>query len=471
MTPALRDLRPLPWQAEALHDILTGNGQLFAWDGGVGSGKSLTICVAAIMLAQTRPGTEWVLGMDTHPRLESVHLPLLRALQPAATWKEKSNTWVFRNGSELRLKHLEISGHPMGRSPIEGGNLSGVLIDECQIVDERYFGVADARARIPFKLGDIEAPPVVVLSGLPIGRWWVRRVRALGGRTWTPKTADNLVHLDPGYVARLRASLTEREQRTLLDGEELQAEGQALYAYSSKDYADGGNVLRGHPIDYRHMRTMLALDLGYRSPAALLFVEVMRGVWCITREWAPDRTTLPDLCEVLARDTCPRRDWAPGDRRAPIDELVVDPAGDAMNAQTGHPDLDLLARQQPSGMGLYPIIETEQDRRSVAGGVTRLNLALEKRLLLVSGKLVDAGQSAPEDHRTLIRAIQGYAWDPRNPAKPKKDGKWDHHIDAMRYGQRRVLWDALPPDPLEGRRPSMVTPPVPLAGIAAASER
>ena len=225
-----------------------------------------------------------------------------------------------------------------------------------------------------------------------------------------------------------------------------------LYAFSGRDYPEG-NVLRGHAIDWRHTRTMLVVDLGYRSPAVLLFAEVWRGTWCVVREWAPERTTLPDLCELLAADVCPRRDWTPGGPRLPVDELVVDPAGDAMNDQTGHPDLALLARPQPAGLGLYPIVETDRARRLIAPGCQRLNLALERRLLLISGRLYDAGQTAPDTHRTLIRAIQGYAWDPRNPAKPRKDGIHDHHIDALRYGHRRVLWEALPPSAVSDRMP------------------
>ena len=50
-----------------------------------------------------------------------------------------------------------------------------------------------------------------------------------------------------------------------------------LYGYSSRDYPEG-NVLRGHVIDWRTTRTMLAGDLGHRSPAFLLMAEVFPGV-------------------------------------------------------------------------------------------------------------------------------------------------------------------------------------------------
>lgn len=467
------DFRPLPWQAQALDDIIHRRRSAFGWRGGVGSGKSLTVCVGLLSLCYSWPGSEWILGMDTHPRLEMVHLPLLRQLRPRATYKAADRVWEFENGSVLRLKHLEFAGDPSaGGSPLEGGNLDGIFLDECQVVDRRYLKVATMRTRNPRRVTlrdgrDIQFPALTVLSGLPIGDWWTPAVRALGGRVWVPRTADNAKHLDPSYLDRLRASLTEREQRALMDGEELQPEGQVLYGYSSADYP-AGNVLRGHSIDWRTVRTMLAGDLGHRSPAFLLMAEVFPGVWCVVREWAPNRTSLPDLCDILRRDVCPRREWSPGCGRLPVDELVVDPAGDQINDQTGHTDLELLAR--PDRLGMWPMVEPQGPRRSVAGGLQRMNLSLEQRLLLISGRVVDAGLAAPDDHRTLIRCVQGYRWDPRNPAKPKKDDVHDHHIDAWRYGWRRVLWDAMPTDPLEGRRPVAIEPAAPIETLAAARD-
>ena len=356
------EFRPLPWQAEALESIIYRRRSAFGWRGGVGSGKSLLTCVALSSLCYTYPESDWLLGMDTHRRLEMVHLPLLRKLKLRADYKAANDLFEFENGSVLRLKHLEFAGDPSaGGSPAEGGNLDGFFIDECQVVDRRYIKVAIMRTRQPrsITLKDgrtVNLPAIIGLSGLPIGDWWTPAVRAMDGMTWVPRTADNARHLDPGYIERLKAGLTERERRAFLDGEELQPEGQVLYGYSSKDYPEG-NVLRGHALDWRTTRTMLAGDLGHRSPAFLLMAEVFPGVWCVVREWAPDRTSLPDLCEILRRDVCPRRDWTPGCGRLPVDELVVDPAGEAVSDQTGHSDLELLART--SGLGMWPMVEPQ----------------------------------------------------------------------------------------------------------------
>lgn len=460
-TPPLRRFRPLPWQAEALDAIIEGRGSLFGWKGGVGSGKSATMCAAVAACAQSRPGSQWILAMDTQPRLRLVHLPIMQDLDLDARWWPSTREWRFRNGSVIYMRHLDYSGSPMDAgSPIEGGNLSGVFVDEGQTVHPDYLKAATMRARTPsYRIdpdGSIHAcPAVVVIGGLPVNPWWISLIQAQGGRTWTPKTKDNLRHLDPDYVARLVASLTERERRCLLDGEDMPVEGQVLYTYRADAYPNG-SILRGHRINWASTRTLLTGDLGYGSPAFLLMAEVWPGTWCVVREWAPDRTTLPDLCELLSLDLCPRRDWTPDCGRIPYDTLVVDPAGDHTNDQTGHPDLELLARPQPRGLGMWPQVETVPERRGIPASVQRMNLSIEHRTLLFSGKLIDAGLSAPEGHRTLARAIAGYAWDPRNPIRPKKDGRHDHHIDALRYGHRYLMWDALPPDPLAGRRPTSV---------------
>ena len=55
------------------------------------------------------------------------------------------------------------------------------------------------------------------------------------------------------------------------------------------------------------------------------------------------------------------------------------------------------------------------------------------------------------------------------PSRRKTTGTTTH-IDAWRYGWRRVLWDAMPVDPLEGRRPSVVEPMRPIETLAAARD-
>ena len=473
------------WQRDALRYILRpAGGAIVGVAGGKRCGKSVLACAAASMLAVTcdRPDNQIVVAMDTAARLRDVHLPIMSQLARSVggVWHAADQEFRWPGGAVVRFRYLDVGGSPTSGNRLEGQTLTAIIGDELQEAHVDYGIIFRERLSHALEMtiinerGEEERvlrQPVLVMIGLPMRTWWMSVARDLGGRCYRPKTRDNEQNLAPGYEAALRASMTDRYARSMLDGEEWTPEGQILYGFSTLDYP-AGNVLRGFSIDYRRMRTMLSGDLGHRSPHFLLHVEIMPGAWCVVREWAPDGIALPDLCDILALDVCPRRDWSPGCGRLPVDVLVVDPAGAHVNDQTGHPDLELLARPQPHGLGLWPRVEPQGPRRAVVPGLQRMNVSLEKRLLLMSGKVYDEGLAAPEKKRTLIRSVQGYQWDPRDPSRPYKPSTdtVSHGVDAWRYGWREVGWDAMPVDPLEGRRPSVVESMRPIETLAAARD-
>lgn len=475
------------WQRSALARVMrpTG-GAVIAVAGGKRCGKSVFACAAASMLAATAdcPQNQIAVVMDTYARLCDVHLPIMSQLAPSVggVWCAGAQEFRWPGGAVVRFRHLDVGGSPLSGNRLEGQSLTTIIGDELQEAHTDYGIVFRERLSEALPIRTINSRtgqeetvlrlPTLVMIGLPMKTWWIALAREIGGDIYRPRTRDNERNLSPGYEAALRASMTERYAKSMLDGEDWTPEGQVFYGFSSATYPDG-NVLRGHALDWRSVRTMLSGDLGYRNPAFLLWAEVWPGTWCVVREWAPDGCTIGDLCDMLAADVCPRRDWRPGDSRLPVDELVVDPAGDHVNDQTGHPDLDLLARSQPEGLGLWPLVEPQGPRRGIVAGITRMNVALEKRLLLISGRVIDAGMAAPEKHRTLIRAIQGYEWDTRNPGKPKKPGTGDtvtHHADALRYGFRRVMWDAMEPPADMGPMQATAVHPRPPETLAAARD-
>ncbi len=462
-------------QHRALRYIMRPQGgSVVGIAGGKRCGKSVLACATAVGLATLNdtPQNQIVLAMDTYSRLRDVHLPILSQLarSEGMEWKAGDHEFRCSGGAVIRLRHLEVSGSPLAGNPLEGQSLTAIVGDELQEAHKDYGTIFRERLSeaLPSTIigrdgipRQVLRAPTLLMIGLPQREWWMSLARDQGGLVLRPQTRENAQNLRPGYEAELRASMTERYARSMLDGESWTPEGQVLYGFSAATYPDG-NVLRGFALDFRRMRTMLAGDLGARSPAFLLMVEVLPRVWCVVREWAPDNTALPELCDMMAADVCPRRDWTPGDPRLPVDELVVDPAGAAMNDQTGHPDLEFLARPQPSGLGLWPLVEPQGPRRGVVAGLTRMNVCLEKRMLLMSGRVYDAGLAAPNGARTLVRSIQGYEWDPRNPGRPHKPhhDRVTHHIDAWRYGWRRVAWDAFEAPADEGSvRVSLVDTP------------
>jgi hypothetical protein len=256
----------------------------------------------------------------------------------------------------------------------------------------------------------------------------------------------------------MRETLSARDYEALCEGRPQPPIGAVFSAW------DPVRCVVDVPVDYAVCRTLVSMDFGLRRPAVLLLAELGRDRWHVTREWAPDDETLPDLLARLAQDLVPRRHWRAGDRRIPVDQVVADPAGGARSAQTGLPDLELVARAHPLGLGVVPRVEMDPARRDIASGCTRVDLALERGALTVARDLYDAGLRAPAERRTLARAMSGYRWDARQPGRPAKDGVHDHHADALRYAVRHVLWT--PPRAVSSA-PVSVAPRAPYAAPGA----
>ena len=433
--PTLHQRRLSPWQLEFMGSVVLGDDQLHAIRGGVGSGKSSVLLVTADALCQTRPGASVVVGMDSFTRLQRVHLPLLQALKPDADWVTSERCYRYANGSAMHLVHLDCP--PGQTSPIEGHNAHAVFFDEAQALRPDVLDVAQSRARISVAdMTGVVHEPVVVSSGIPHEpAWWVDRVREAGGRIWLPKTADNAANLGASYLERMRSILSDRDYQALVENKPLPPVGQVLYAFKPEDYP-GGCIARGWRADPSKHRFALVVDFGLRSPAALLLAEdTALNAWVVCREWAPDDCSTPELGRLLARELV----------GTPLAFAYADPAGQARNAQTRVADLDVLAAQSPEGIGRRPLITTDPVKRDIVAGCTRLNVAFERRRLLIAGDVFDAGLRAPANRRTLARALSGYRLDERT-GEPAKDGTHDHHIDALRYFAQHQLWHTSPVD-------------------------
>ena len=446
------------WSMEAARRALSPQGGTMAWAGGKGSAKSATLCALVVMVAASRPGAECLLGMDCAKSLRDIHLPMFLPLvrSVGGEWRPSDNEARLPNGSIVRLRHLDIPGDPaLGGSPVEGGNYHLVAADECQQVDPRYWTVFQERARVMVKdLAGRDCAPLVITSGLPVGTWWCAATAKVGGRVWRPKTRENTNNA-PDYEARLRASMTEARARAMVDAEELAPEGQIVTEYRG-EMEPRGSWTDWAP-DWSKARAVIAMDLGVNDPHALLFAEdAERGRWVVMREWYSTgrHVTIGEMCRRISRDVVPRSKWGGvRDPRIPFDELVTDPAGRSVSAQTGSSDLDLLAMSQPDGLGMRPMVETIPERRSVVGSLNRMRVAIERGRLMFSAEMMRAGAMAP-DERSLHKSLLAYRWDPRGVEEPYKDGISDHGCDALRYGWRRFGWHDVAEQPPTAVQPS-----------------
>lgn len=444
---ARRELRP--WQSDCARAILLSlcAACIYAIRGGLGSGKSALLCIIADAICMMRPGCTVVLGMDTWERLRKVHLPLMMQLRPKATWNATAKTWTYANGSMLYMVHLKTpAGAVQGTTAVEGLNVHVFIIDECQALMAAILDVARSRARISaVDLMGVEHPPAVIMCGIPVEpAWWVGRAREVGGMVWLPATAENIAALGPGYIDGMRAVLSDRAFQGLVLNEPLPPEGRIFYAFKPER-----NVLRdpAWKPDPANRRVAIVADLGINNPCALVAVEdVERGAWVIVADWEPDDMSTIDFARHLAAKGCAPRDH--GSPAWPLDIVTGDRVGDGRDRQTGVKDFAIFAQAPPDGIGRRPVVSQDPVRRSVAAGIERVNLALERGRILIWGKVYDEGITAPPKQRTLARAMTGYRYR-EGTTEPLKDDVNDHAADCLRYlvaAPGTNLWSVSPVD-------------------------
>ena len=437
---------------------VTGRARGVAVAGGKGSGKSAAACRLAVLACLTRPKAQVTLAMDNHKSLNDIHQPLLWEMCPGAgaVWRETKGEWWFTSGPGaggiLRLRHLDMAGDPMsGRSPLEGPTLDALIVDECQKVDPAYFTVALERTRqAPDPNGAPRLPPFVGFFGLPINTWWMALCESQGWPTFRPRTRDNAANLSATYEADLRRVYTARQARALLDGEELAPEGAIFDGFipSLERDGGGGGTVTTEPIDWAHAQTCLVIDPGARRPFATLFARNLGGSgrWIIAANWAPGDGSTEIKVDRMSREVLAdcklRRDWNTDCGRMPIDDIVMDVAGQHLGGDPrNHREyIRQWSDPQPDGLGMRPRVNLDPARVSVELGIQRTQLAFEHGRLAMAEALYRKCLTDPPKARNILRCLMNYTRGA--DGKPLKFTGFDDGADTIRYFvMGSDLWD------------------------------
>lgn len=335
---------------------------------------------------------------------------------------------------------------------------SGVLVHNCQAL--RAEALTALQGRVRTKAGD----GVIVCVGLPVwDAWWMKAAEKLGPRGCTlyATTHVNAANLDPNYVENLRATLSPEMFASRVENVPFAPVGQVLNNWSPDSWPRG-NVIDGWQVD-RSRPVRIAVDFGRRSPA-VLFVQssVVDGqqVDVVFSELMPDDCLVGDLC---ARINAEAARWG-----VRVEAGAGDPAGKAVNDQTGVDSINYLARSQSQGgVGVRLRYETDPIKRHVPNGVERLRRRIlgsdGVRRLVVTREMWDRGDRA--GGRTLRRCVEGYRYPEKGGDEPLKDGVNDHGIDALRYDAICWHWrDGSAPDNAVGLSSRAATGTSPVAG-------
>jgi len=425
--------------------------------GGWGCGKTATQAIALWAVARRFPGAELAWITDKADRRRRVIQPEAERWFIGGWYDGTSRCWSFSNGSKIWLmEYFRPSTVAAEANPLEGANLVGGAIDECQI-----FGAPEVakrlRGRLRQKIDGLR--PFILLAGLPVlDAWWASYAENAGGLVFRPTSYVNEENQAPGYLDSLRQELDDDEYQAYGLGRPMPLTGLVLSGWRADGWPDG-NLLEG----WRYSSatpTAISIDFGLNRPtAALIQHDKRRDLDVIYAEVMPGPRTITEFADEVLAVAWPRKyaGHKPKGVEYMIDEGVGDPAGRAGNTHRRLSDIDVLG-QPPNavdsmmgGIGVRIMYDTDPIKKEIEGSLLRLQRRIHfhgQRRLVMTRELWEAGLKAPQKQRTLARCIIGHARDARGRIKddPFKDG-----VDVLRYWARRYHWFERPM--LEGRVP------------------
>ena len=143
-----------------------------AFVGGMGSGKSVILCMLAIANSMHDPGGFSLIARLNYPALENSTMRIFLELVPEnyGEFQPTAKIFRFRNGHEIKFHHLDISD-PKVAGPIKSMNLSAAYIDEATEISQDIYLLVDGRVRRKTATRNM-----VRLASNPAGHDWVWRM-------------------------------------------------------------------------------------------------------------------------------------------------------------------------------------------------------------------------------------------------------------------------------------------------------
>lgn len=345
-----------------------------------------------------------------------------------AIWNEGEHAFTFPSGARLEFGHLQ---HSKDRENYQGAEYQFVGFDElCQFEEPDYLYL-HSRVRKPMT-GPLSRVPLRVRGASNpggIGHHWVRsrfvkrepqqdeeEPPAEGARLFVPaKLADNPKVDAKSYEAQLK-NLDSRTRKQFLDGNWDVREPGACFTEFDWDQ----NTLEGtRPLDSPY-DVVRAIDWGHHH-MPVLWLEIQPDCVFVFDEWHGRDTKIPLMAEAVKEK----------DREHGLDtdavDSYVDPAGLGTSPQTGITDIEVLR-----GLGI-PVIG-EAERFGKESRCTTVKVMLEQRRLWISRERCPG----------LIECLERAVWDKHGVDGAlkdtyKKDGKYDHHLDALGEALIRIF--------------------------------
>lgn len=129
-------------------ELIGAKQRLAALVGGQGNGKTVALCLCAILHAYSEPRGYSLIGRLNMPALiKSTMKTFLELCKPSwGEWRPTDKVFSWRNGHETFFWHLDTSD-PTVASHLKSLNLSGAFIDEASEISEEMLWLLDGRVR------------------------------------------------------------------------------------------------------------------------------------------------------------------------------------------------------------------------------------------------------------------------------------------------------------------------------------
>lgn len=277
----LTTIRVLPKQKS----FITSKAKYPAFIGGVGSGKTYSGCLRALLRLDA--GMDGMVIAPTYPMLRDV---------VQRTFLEWCDRLEIRYSFSKSEEKAELCGAVvLFRSSdqperLRGPNLNWAYLDEAALMSERTWKVVLGRLRV--------GKPSAWVTTTPAGYNWVYRNwvdRGDPAYEMTHATSTENTFLDKGYVADLRANYTGEFAKQEIEGDFVAFEGLVYSEFSRDIHVVERDVREG-------WRCVRGIDYGYTNPFVCLWGAVDEdGRLHIYDEHYRSRTLIREHAEAILR--------------------------------------------------------------------------------------------------------------------------------------------------------------------------
>lgn len=442
---------PLPKQKQFLDQLLDARGpQYIAYMGGVGSGKSLILCIAMLTQAVTHGG-DYVIARAFMPELRRTTMrQFLDICPPELIIEHRVADAEIHLRTATGKKSIIYFVGLDEPGKLRSLNLSGFGIDEASYVTEEAFLLLQSRLR------NVQGLRKGILVGNPMGHNWIYQYFLKKAIFKTKQDAAKYclivapstenVHLPEGYVEGMMASYSkDRIEREIMG---------SFDSFAGQIYTEfNRNVHIVKPFDIpKEWPRRIGMDHGFTNPTAALWIatDYDNNVY-VYREFYKSGWLIEEVCKGNKKT---KEHGIVGlSKKEEIEGIWIDPSTKAKRGQTGGSDWDIYLENIPKKWSLVPA------NNEVNAGIDRVKSFLKPHIKTNKPKLFIFDTCV-----NLIEEMTQYRWaelpegsrgSKNELEKPHKYN--DHACDALRY-----IIMSLPEGPDEIKRNDHWTTPATL---------